>query len=620
MIEFRKLCFLLPAVGSVALSGCGAPEYEFDSDFHITKERVSEETPSSAESIPDLIGSTAELPELSYQGSGETYTVIVDEVSVRQVLRSLADSAQLNLDIDPTIDGLLTINAYEQTIPQLLARIQKQVAIRYEQIGNTIIVLPDDYYIKQYLMNYPGLSRTYTATAEGSVPTTGEGSLGESTIETTKDATGSVWLDLEEALQAIFEGLVPELEEVNVGPTDIDRSEEALALNQIQARQPDVSDFQPFVHILPDASLIIVHGNAQHHVIAESVIRKVASSAIKQVLLQATVVEIALNNQYQQGIDWSLFNGSSNNSPKIVQSAGVKSGPVLGGLETAELEEFRLLLEALYPAAADGTPNSRVAELLLAESQRTFFPQSSSATGGFLNATFQVNDLAAAVTLLDTFGDTRVVSSPRISTLNGQPAILKVVTDLVYFTIERERETEDGVVTETITTEEETIPVGFVVNVYPQIGDDGTIILSMRPSISRVTGYAIPPTVGAGDVSASSGVPIVSVKEIETLMLLQDGQTAVMGGLIEDQLQDRNTAVPGAKDLPGFGDLFQNKDESTRRVEYVIFVSAKIIANPSIYGDYSDYQDLLPSDETFRRDRTGSILSPGVSAVPRTVN
>ena len=624
MILFNKNEFMLPVVASMLLTGCGAPQYEFDSDFHITKERAVEEAPADKRDIPNLVGSTAELPELSYEGQGERYDVIVENRSVRRVLFSIIDQEGINLDIDPAVDGLVSLNAYGQTLDQILERIKRQLAIRYEKIGDTLVIMRDSNYIKQYYVSFPDLTRTYTSSADGSIESAGSGSLGSSSIGISKDGSGSVWGDLEEAItQIIAELEVPPIDDYQVGPTgsspDLDQVRDELG--RLLERQP-IKPETSFVYTMPDAGLIVINGNTKQHEIAQSIINQVERTAKKQVLLQATVVEIALNNQYKHGIDWSIYN-PVNTHPRVTQGSTLKQGGLFDVVSTADLEALKAKLEILYPTDADGagSEGNAAANRALIQQQLVNFSSnrnSNVAGQGYLNLNFAVGDLGAAVSLLDQFGDTRVVSSPRISTLNGQPAILKVVEDNVYFTTSVTRnEAADGTITETIAVENRVIPVGFVVNVYPQIGDDDTVILSMRPSISRITGTALSPVAGSNQ---TTGVPIISVKELETLMLLRDGQTAVMGGLIEDQLIDKDTGVPGASNIPGFGNLFKNVEQTTRRVEYVIFVSARIINDPTIYGDYSDFQDLLPSDETFRRDATGTIFkADDVSRVPREV-
>ena len=614
MIGKRKLSCVIPGL-AVLLAGCGAQQYEFDPEWHISQESVTVEEPAAPSGVPDLIGSTAALPELAYEGQADTYDVLVENVSIRTVLTSLADQAQVNLDVDPFLDGPVNLSAYDQTLTEILERLSRQLPIRYERIGETLVVLRDDYYTKQYYLHYPDLTRTFSSTLDGAITTSGSGSLGSASLTSDKGGTGSVWEDLETAISAVLINLDVISEQVGTGTPAGDDEDQLLELENVETLAERVAvrtASSSFVFALPDAGLLIVYGNSKQQEIASNIIEKVSTSSRRQVLLQATVVEIALNNQYQQGIDWSVFNSASD-SAKLIQSASRSSGSVLSGVSLDELTQYR---EFVSTFTTDDEDIDALVRTFALDSNP--FRPPTSAAGGFLSGTFSVGDLSAAVSLLDKFGDTRVVSSPRISTLNGQGAILKVVTDQIYFSTEvlRERDTT-GVVTETITVEEETVPVGFVVSVYPQIGEDGTIILAMRPSISRVVGTAAQPTVGTVNAAVSSGVPIISVKEIETLMMINDGQTAVMGGLIEDQLLDANSSVPGVADIPGIGNLFKNKDERTNRVEYVIFVSAKIITNPSIYGDYSDYRNLLPSETTFRRDQTDTFFNRSTLDVPR---
>ena len=424
---------------------------------------------------------------------------------------------------------------------------------------------------------------------------------------------------------------------------------------------------------VPEAGLAIVFASADKHEEVAQFLSTYSSVVKRQVQLQATVVEVQLNNTYQQGIDWSLFNAFSS-SPKLVQQAGQNFGNVLlGGSELATdaraalgrvaytgflsssqasaleifaddeslrstnkevADAFRSYVNAnsdIDSAAADivygqilanGGGGVEVASASdyssISNSNRLDQLGNNIGTvqsGGFLTGTFSHGTLQAAVSLLDRFGDTRVVSSPRISTLNGQGALLKVVRDEVYFSITRETTEEDGETETTITVEEETIPVGFAMSVFPQISADGTIILSLRPSLTRVVGFASSSAEGEEVIQR---VPIISVKEIESLMLLNDGETAVLGGLIEDVQEDSDTQIPGLGDLPGLGNLFKNVDQASTRVEYVIFVSADVIKNPSLHGDYSDYKQYLPSDEVFDRDNTGTIFGSGrTRAVPR---
>ena len=664
-----KKSHFIPAV-AVALAGCGSDSYEFDSDWHISAERVAEESPKASSSIPDLVGNTAALPKLEYGGAAEVYDVVVENADVRLVLNQLADQARLNMDIDPFVGGLISMNAYGQTLEQIFDRIRAQMSLRFEKVGNSLVVIRNEPYFKQYVVDFPNITRLWSSTADAGISSSGSGSLGSSSLESSQDGAGSFWGSIEEAVEQIV-AVEQEIVSDPTLPADLSNAE-LDAITDIAERE-EIRGTDAFVSVVPEAGLVIVFASANKHEEVAQFLSTYSSVAKRQVQLQATVVEVQLNNTYQQGIDWSLFNAFSS-SPKLVQTAGRNFGNVLlggSGLATDTREALGRVAYTGFLSSSQASALTLFAEDEAAESSnkqiadafRTYvnansdidsdaadivygqllsggtegvdvasagdYSSISSAnrigqlgnnvgtfqSGGFLTGTFSHGTLRAAVSLLDRFGDTRVVSSPRISTLNGQGALLKVVRDEIFFSITRETTEEEGETETTVTVEEETIPVGFAMSVFPQISADGTIILSLRPSLTRVVGFANSSAEGEEVIQR---VPIISVKEIESLMLLNDGETAVLGGLIEDVQEDTDTQIPGLGDLPGLGNLFKNVDQTSRRVEYVIFVSADVIKNPSLHGDYSDYKQYLPSDEVFDRDNTGTIFGSGrTRAVPR---
>ncbi|MCY4324954.1 MAG: hypothetical protein OXC81_02890 [Betaproteobacteria bacterium] len=325
MSKIKKSHFI-PAV-AVILAGCGSDSYEFDSDWHISAERVAEESPKAPSSIPDLVGNTAALPNLEYGGSSDVYDVVVENADVRLVLNQFADQARLNIDIDPFVGGLVSMNAYGQTIDQILERIRAQMPLRFEKVGNSLVVMRDEPYFKQYVVDFPYISRTWESNSDAGLSSTGSGSIGSSSLSTSQEGAGSFWGSLEEAVQSIIlsavrsEGL-PTLP-VGIGEEERDRSEQ-LANRELQGQGGS------FVTMVPEAGLVIVFASSESHQEIAQFLSTYSSVAKRQVQLQATVVEVQLNNTYQQGIDWSLFNNFSN-SPKLVQSASSFFLPVTAG-------------------------------------------------------------------------------------------------------------------------------------------------------------------------------------------------------------------------------------------------------------------------------------------------
>jgi len=288
----------------------------------------------------------------------------------------------------------------------------------------------------------------------------------------------------------------------------------------------------------------------------------VMTSVKRQVLIEATIAEVQLNNQYQRGIDWSKLRAGS---------AGFQ------------------------------------------------FQQSSGATPAGVNTNSFVVGYAAAnqnfsvaLKLLESFGDVKVLSSPKISVLNNQPALLKVVDNLVFFTIQASTvsNTNAPAVT-TFTTTLNSVPVGFVMTVTPQISESDTVLLNLRPTISRKIGDVADPNpslsnpcgVGVQNCATpaiQSLIPVIQTREMESLLRVQSGQVAVLGGLIQDQVTNVEDGIPGINRSP-LGELLRQRKDTATKTELVIFLRPVVIRDSSIEGDYRRFQNLVPDADYLRR-------------------
>ena len=163
-----------------------------------------------------------------------------------------------------------------------------------------------------------------------------------------------------------------------------------------------------------------------------------------------------------------------------------------------------------------------------------------------------------------------------------------------------------------MTVEEQVVDVGFSLNVMPQIGGDDRIILNLKPTVTRILGYVDAPVVvtGLNTGQAENRVPVTRVRELESIIALRDGEVAVLGGLLEDRTTDNDTAIPGLSALPAIGALFQNRDEETYKTEFVVFIRAKIVRDPSLYGDFSEYRKLLPEGDFIIRSNRDTAFPP----------
>ena len=272
-------------------------------------------------------------------------------------------------------------------------------------------------------------------------------------------------------------------------------------------------------------------------------------SAQRQVLIQITIVEVTLNERYRAGIDWNALSTGAFNIASVT-AAGIPA------FSTAALSSFVIRTDD-----SDGRPDN-------------------------INAT---------VTLLDEFGDTNILSSPQIMALNNQTALLKVVENRVYFEVDSETTpgTLGGAAVVTVDTTAKTVPVGIVMTVTPQIDSSGSIILVVRPTISRFVGNVNDPN---PQLTVDNPVPQIAVREMESVLRMTDGQIGVLGGLMSNETKDNDAGLPGVKDAGFFGNLFKTTSAEYTKTELVIFIKPIIISNPSIDSDLEQYKKYLTNE------------------------
>lgn len=313
----------------------------------------------------------------------------------------------------------------------------------------------------------------------------------------------------------------------------------------------------------PETGVITVRATGRQHERIREYIERVIHAARRQVMIEATIVEVELGDGYQQGIEWSR-----------IWSGGDK----------------RL---ALAPTTATQGVNPAL----------TPFTLSFSNTANPLELTLQ---------LLQNFGSAKVLSSPRLSVLNNQTAILKVVENVVYFSIKAEITPGNANTNAVVaySTTPQTVSVGLVMTVTPQISDNDSIILNVRPTISSIAGMVKDPNPDIpGNVS--NEIPQIRTREIESVLRLSSGEIAVLGGLMEDRADYRTGRVPLLGQIPLAGELFTSRNNMARKSELVIFLRPVVIRDPSLATDYAVLQPHLPDSRFFTPPAAARPLDPG---------
>ena len=207
--------------------------------------------------------------------------------------------------------------------------------------------------------------------------------------------------------------------------------------------------------------------------------------------------------------------------------------------------------------------------------------------------------IGATINLFAQFGESRVLSSPTIMVLNNQVAMLRAADEKVYFTVEVQTGAVNGITgvsgTPAYTSTIHTVPVGFVMTVTPQISSDDQVTLYVRPTISRIVSYAEDPGPTLAKADFKNLIPQMHTSEMESVLKLYSGEITVMGGLMEESVDNGTTGLPGLSRLPVIRNFFSQRKDVAHKSELVIFIKPTVIKNPSVNGDLKDYQQYLPN-------------------------
>ena len=579
----RSVLTGLALASLVLASGCVPPRAFDTSPDHITRPSPAAvpagPPPAPVRAVPALSPPVPKAPV-------PTYTVVVNDVPVKDLLFSIARDTQYNIDLYPGISGNVSLNAVQEPLPAILDRIARQANLRYEMNGRTVSIMPDTPYVKTYTVNYVNVARNTTSSVgvAAQIASTG-GGIGAGTGSTaTSTSTGNsstttvasqsnndLWTVLADNLRTILAGTraVTQSNEERAARLDAEKAQRAERVAQAEAaskagagaaslfstafaNQP-TGDGKNDVAVNPVAGTVTVLGTAKQQELVQQYLDRVMQSAQRQVLIEATIVEVTLKDQYRAGINWQSLASAAGVTGWTINTVGAG----IGGTNLANQ------LQPFY--AATYTNNDKW-------------------------------DFKATIDLLESFGKTKVLSSPKLMALNNQTALLKVVDNLVYFTLKADTNQNANNTTTTFTTTAHTVPVGIVMSVLPQINENGMVSLTVRPTISRKVGFVDDPNPDLAKQSVKNAIPIIQVREMESLLQVRSGQTVVLGGLIQDDTNNARDGLPVLSRPEGIGAVFGQHERINNQTELVIFLRPTVVSNPTLDSDeLHPFQRLLPT-------------------------
>ena len=572
MIRISKMAAIIGV--SVGLGACNVAPVKRDTYNAITdavKGAAATTTPASqpdaveAALLPPVAALAQQLPK-ARAALDERFNVAFNNVPARQFFTSIVAGTRYNMLVHPDIGGTISANLKDVTLFQALDAVRELYGYDYKVEGTQIYIKPLTMQTRLFHVNY--LTGARKGSSNLRVSSTSVASVGP-TVSGGTGNNGSNGSNGNSTQNA--GGLVPGEDSSNLTTTsnadfwrELKLSLEAIVGSTEGGRQ---------VVLSPQSGVIVIRAMPEELRNVDMYLKATQLSVDRQVILEAKILEVQLNDNFQTGINWASFASIKSGHTNRISTGFIQPGGTLAPL----------------PFNGGQPPNMTNGSGLTASSG---FGLSSAATsaGSMFGLAFQTANFAAMISFLESQGTVHVLSSPRIATMNNQKAVLKIGTDEFYVT---------GVSTTTNTTASgaTTSPnvtlqpffSGVVLDVTPQIDADGNIILHVHPSVSQVSTISKEIDLGS---AGSLKLPLAasSTSEMDSMVRSQDGRIVAIGGLMRQATTADRSQVPGAGDLPVLGALFRNTGQVIQKRELVVLIKPTIVDGANSWNE-----DLLDS-------------------------
>ncbi|MDO8282441.1 MAG: secretin N-terminal domain-containing protein [Thermodesulfovibrionia bacterium] len=521
----RKFCSIIFL--TVLLSyGCASHQIAGVSETMILKE-----PPQIA--IPVTETPVAVPEEIPASAKERLFSLSVRDANVRDLLLLLSKDSGINIIADRDVTGNLSIDFSDLDLNSALYAITRQLGYTFRMDKGFIRVTSPVLETRSFKIDYITGKRASSSSINASMSTssgsssgtssgsttvssstsgTGSSSSGQGNVNITTSGTSDFWKEMKAGLEMI----------IFDGDAKSGKDGKKLVINEL-AGVVHITDYSDNMERIEDF------------------LNDVEMSVSKQVMIQAHIVEVSLDDGYKFGIDWNLLTGTGNGA--ITTDSGTEV--------TGELFSFSQLI----------APDTNVFSIKLSNKKIT----------ALLNA-------------MQEQGQVNVLSSPKVSTMNNQRAVMKLTTNEVSWITTTTYNADGKILTQY--TNPQIDEVGLFLDVTPQINDSGIITMQVHPSISEKIGESISPL-------EDNSKPVINTRELDTMVSVSNGQTIVIAGLITDKIIENIRKVPFLGDLPLFGKLFQQVIHDKKKSELVIFLTPYILNNKSIEEIRKEHEERL---------------------------
>ncbi len=584
----------LAAIAAALLGSC-AP-------FHVDQSVISEIESATAQkgSQPNAVREAllpplrAEMPKVPGAPVEPRFDLVVNTAPAQQVFMSIVSGTRYSMIVNPAVSGTLSLNLKDVTVREALEAIREVYGYEFRIDGTRIYVESAGLQTRVFQVNYliglrSGRSDVRVSSGAISGPAQGGGGAaipaGAAAPATPGQATSPALGAF--GLSSIATASLDASRVSMVSQSDF-WNEITFALRALIGTGPGRN-----LVVSPQSGVIVIRAMPDELRSVEKYLKAMRLSVERQVMIEAKVVDVTLNNAYQAGINWAAFP----NSHRI--TAGVfGSNTQLGTTGNLSTGNAAITVDPAGRTLATGVLGTGLAG--------TAVSAAGAVGAGVFGLAVQTKDFAALLQFLDSQGNVQVLSSPRVAALNNQKAVLKVGTDQFFVTnvTGTPVQTAGGVTTAIqLTPTLNSFFSGVSLDITPQIDEDGNIFLHIHPLVSNVVQQDLTFNFGGVANAADTTLPLArsSINETDTIVRVQDGNIVALGGLMKVDVANDRSGIPLLQDIPGVGGLFGNTTRTRTKRELVILLK------PTIIKSERDWEEGIQQT----RDRIQNLGSEG---------
>ena len=553
-------------------------------DQVVEQQREQRKTPAAVpgEVSKTLLDNQAIATGGAIKNSRDRFDVSVRNVPAQAFFLGLVNGTGVNLVVHPEVNGSITLDLKNVTVDEVLRVTRDIYGYEFKLERGIYTVYANALRTEVFQINYLDVQRvgvSDTSVMIGRAQTSGGNNTNANSggNNATANENANLLSMIESVQKQNQDGngnsgsgsaLTPGSRVQTLNRTDFWSSLEKTIVSIIGGESQNRS-----VMVTPQAGMIVVKAMPNELSAVRSFLERSELSVKRQVILEAKILEVRLSEGFEAGVNWGASSG------QIAAAKNLEDGFLLNTDGSSEVGEFRSLTRTYTYFNSNG------------DLVTTQVPAREK-IGGTIAGLIQVTDITKLLSLLETQGTVQVLSSPRVSTVNNQKAVIRVGSDEYFVTgISSNQTANAAAITSTPNIELSSFFSGISLDVTPQISESGEVILHIHPVVSEVTDQQKVFTVGSEEFSLP--LALRGVRESDSIVKASSGQVIVLGGLMTESSNATNGKRPLLGDIPGVNALFRTKQKSKAKTELVILLRPIVVEQNTWNEQLNEVQNTM---------------------------